>query len=146
MVGDFTDYAARQQAVSGQHELNNQAATYALKSIEKENDFNDNLYKVSLEGVEFVKSVGEAKIKEAIIKHKKIKQQTYPKRDMKDKTELKDQADNKMNNNKADDKKDMKNVDEKSKNNSGETQKVQIAVPGSIVDEKTPLVINGEKK
>jgi len=52
-AGDLTDYAASQQAVYGQSELNNKKAEYALKSKEIDIDFHDNLYNVEQDLVGF---------------------------------------------------------------------------------------------
>ncbi|MFH1710032.1 MAG: hypothetical protein ABH860_03035, partial [bacterium] len=59
----FSDFAAGQDAVSGQYDLDNQAATYALKKRETENDFKDNIYQVTKEAVEYGKKALEALLK-----------------------------------------------------------------------------------
>jgi hypothetical protein len=55
----FDGYAANAQATSGQRELDDQAATYALKSEEIESDFKDNMYNVELETIEFAKGLAK---------------------------------------------------------------------------------------
>ncbi len=50
-------FAARGQAVAGQREVDNQAATYALKSDEIEDDFRTNLYNVEMDTVDYAKGL-----------------------------------------------------------------------------------------
>jgi Transglutaminase-like superfamily len=61
-------YVARSEAVAGQHEVDDKAATYALKSEEIETDFKRSLYNVEMETVEFGKGIAKELIKMALDK------------------------------------------------------------------------------
>jgi Transglutaminase-like superfamily len=61
-------YVARSEAVAGQHEVDDKAATYALKSEEIETDFKRSLYNVEMETVEFGKGIAKELIKMAMDK------------------------------------------------------------------------------
>jgi len=80
-TGDFESFSANQQAVYGQMGLNDQKATYALKSMDIENDFKENMYKISEDAIEYGKSIAESGARMLSAKLKEKNEQFWINRD-----------------------------------------------------------------